>query len=233
MSAAEDGQLVYRTPSHIRAAVIALILGDLIVLEAILQTLSVIAAPLQGLIVVLVVVLIAAIAIGLSSFLTVRAGPTWLSVHRLSWKRIDAADVTAVQVLGVSPHLCSIALVGPATRAGRKVALRLGASAMADPKLRAHVAVVVQAVSERGLPLSPAACTALGLHRQHQFLPQPTRSLERVVGTIITASFSFAVSMKYALNDSWGPPIAMGVAVAALTTIFFLWIMGPNRWHTP
>lgn len=48
MVAADDGSLIYRTPPVVRALVVALLVGDLVVVEVILQTSMVIRRYLRA-----------------------------------------------------------------------------------------------------------------------------------------------------------------------------------------
>ena len=233
MLAGDDGSMIYRTPPVVRALVVTLLVGDVVVREVILQSLTVIPALLQGAIVLLVIGLAVGLVLGPSSFLTVRAGPTWLAVHRLSWKRVGIDDLTAVYVLGISRRLCSITFIMDAAD-GQRRSLRLGSIAMRSLPVREYAAqVVVQAV-ERGRvgDMPPSVCVALGLDAAicDSAPNRPRLPAARIIGTAIASAAGFVVGIRSALADQWGPPLAMGVAVALATTLLYVWITGPRRW---
>lgn len=235
MVAADDGSLIYRTPPVVRALVVALLVGDLVAVEVILQTSMVIPALLQGAIVLLVIGLAVGLVLGPSSFLTVRAGPVWLAVHRLSWNRVGIDDIASVQVLGFSPRLCSLTFIAEAAD-GQRRSLRLGSVVMRDSTVREHAAEVVVQARELGRlgDMAPSVCLALGLDAAVCDPAQNRARLPaaRIIGTVIGSTAAFVIGIRSALADEWGPPLAMGFAAALATTLLLMWIMGPSRWPT-
>jgi hypothetical protein len=222
-----DG-ILYRTPKATRATIIGLLALDIVVFEVILQTLIVIPALLQGLIVLLVGGLAFGVTIGLSSFVAVRGGPGWIEVQHGVRQRIEAADISYTRVLGPFPWFCSVSMY---SRSGGP-RVRVGALAVRSERVRGHLhEMVTQGIDQAGLTLSPAACRVLGVSN-----PAPADfagTAIPVVRLVVTALATFAfvsLSMRRALEDSWGPPLAMGLAAAVLGVLYFWWITGPIPW---
>jgi hypothetical protein len=209
-----DG-ILYRTPKATRATIIGLLALDIVVFEVILQTLIVIPALLQGLIVLLVGGLAFGVTIGLSSFVAVRGGPGWIEVqHGVLRQRIEAADISYTRVLGPFPWFCSVSMY---SRSGGP-RVRVGALAVRSERIRGHLhEMVTQGVLGVSNP-APADFAGTAIP---------------VVRLVVTALATFAfvsLSMRRALEDSWGPPLAMGLAAAVLGVLYFWWITGPIPW---
>jgi len=226
----ESSEVLYRTPGARRLTVIGLVVLDVAVLEAVLQTMSAIPAVVQGLVVVLSAGTLFGLAMAVSSFVTVRGGRGWVAVHRFGWSCVYGTDLTSDQMLGPSPRFCSIVL---RDRLGQQV--RLGAWAAKSPRVREHVRqLLIEAVEVHGYVPSAPTCAALGVEPAQKAIPDRARrgavTPQRLVLTTVVMATTFGAGMKWAFQDTWAPPVAMGTAAAALAAAFFWWVTAPARW---
>jgi hypothetical protein len=224
-------EVLYRTPHLRRLAVIGLIVLDVAVLEAVLQTMSVIPAVLQGLIVILLGGMLFGLIMTFSSFVTVTGGSEWLAVHRIRWSRVESANLISTQVLGPTPSFCSISLTD---RLGHTV--RLGAWAAASPRVRDHVrTLVIDAIEANTLVPSRPTCIALGIEHlgavsDTQLVKASAVTAGRLALVTVLVGVVLAIRIGTALADSLGAAAAMGVAFAAIAATFLWWVSAPARW---
>lgn len=218
----DGGIILYRTPSIIRILVVGVLSLDIILLEVILQVLVVIPPLVQALIVLLVAGLALGLTVGLSCFVTVRGGQGWIEVHRLRWRKINARDISYVQLLGPFPSFYSFWL---RSRTGDRV--RLGALAVRAPLVRKHLGAMVEQAALAGrVTIYPAACHLLGLDVPSDLGVLPSVPVPRLIVATIASGVIFAGGLR-GFADSWAAAAAMGVAASALAGLFFWWIAAP------
>jgi hypothetical protein len=225
-----DGELLYRTPASTKVLVLLVAVLVIASLEAILQTLTVIPWYLQGVEAALGIALFGCVFAAFSAFLSIRLGLGWIATHRLGWRRIDTRRVRAIHVQGPSPRFCSVTI---RDQAGGYVFI----GALAARNERVHAAIrdtALKAFDSEGVKATIAACLVLGIDpsalRVAPEAPRRRPLLLPVVVLLVGVGLGGAVRLKAALNDSWGPPIAIGAVFAVYAIGFLWWVTAPTRW---